>query len=59
LIGDTVHITIVPTCIKPSSKPGKGTLKQNLKLINQDGKTIMESSQVLLMKTKAERIPGI
>lgn len=59
LIGDTVHITIVPTSIKPSSKPGKGTLKQNLKLINQDGKTIMESSQVLLMKTKAERIPGI
>jgi len=53
IIGDTVHIIIVPTAINVSSKPGRGILKQDLKLINQDGSVIMESSQVLLMKTKS------
>ena len=51
-IGDTVHAVIVPTEVKHSSKPGKGILKQNLKLINQDGVTVMESDQVLMMKSR-------
>ena len=50
-IGDTVHCVIVPTEVRRSSKPGKGILKQNLKLINQDGVTVMESDQVLMMKS--------
>lgn len=50
-IGDTVHCVIVPTEVRHSSKPGKGILKQNLKLINQDGVTVMESDQVLMMKS--------
>ena len=36
LIGDTVHIDITPIEIRHSSKPGKGILKQDLKLLNQD-----------------------
>ena len=51
-IGDTVHAVIVPTETRHSSKPGKGILKQNLKLVNQDGVTVMESDQVLMMKSR-------
>ena len=51
-IGDTVHCVIVPTEVRHSSKPGKGILKQNLKLVNQDGVTVMESDQVLMMKSR-------
>ena len=51
-IGDTVHCVVVPTEVRHSSKPGKGILKQNLKLINQDDVTVMESDQVLMMKSR-------
>lgn len=51
-IGDTVHCVVIPTETKHSSKPGKGILKQNLKLVNQDGVTVMESDQVLMMKSR-------
>ena len=51
-IGDTVHCEIVPTETKHSSKPGKGILKQSLKLVNQDGVTVMESDQTLMMKSR-------
>lgn len=52
LIGDTVHITVTPTEIRHSSKPGKGILKQMVKLLNQEDKVIMESEQILMMKSK-------
>lgn len=51
-IGDTVHCVIVPTEVRHSSKPGKGILKQNLKLINQNDVVVMESDQVLMMKSR-------
>ena len=51
-IGDTVHAVIVPTETRHSSKPGKGILKQNLKLINQNDTVVMESDQVLMMKSR-------
>ncbi len=51
-IGDTVHLCVIPTEIIPGSKPGRGILKQDTKLVNQDGKVIMESPQVLMMKSK-------
>lgn len=51
-IGDTVHLCITPTEIIKGSKPGRGILKQNTQLINQDGKIIMESPQVLMMKSR-------
>ena len=52
IIGDTVHVVLVPTETRHSSKPGKGILKCDLQLINQEGKVIMESSRVLMMKSK-------
>lgn len=52
LIGDTVHVAITPTEARHSSKPGKGILKQELRLVNQEGKVIMESLQTLMMKSR-------
>lgn len=51
-IGDTVHVVIIPREARPSSKPGKGILKQDLTLVNQEGTVIMESAQTLMMKTR-------
>ncbi len=51
-IGDTIHVVIVPTEAKHSSKPGRGVLKQKLTLLNQNGDVIMESEQVLMMKSR-------
>lgn len=51
-IGDTVRVVITPTEIKHSSKPGKGVLTQNLKLVNQDDVVVMESDQKIMVKSK-------
>ncbi len=51
-IGDTIRVIIIPTEARHSSKPGRGILKQNLKLVNQEGLTIMESDQVIMMKSR-------
>ncbi len=51
-IGDTIRVHIVPTETRHSSKPGRGILKQFLRLVNQDGVTVMESDQTLMMKSK-------
>ena len=51
-IGDTVHVAVTPTEARHSSKPGKGILKQSLRLVNQEGTVIMESEQTLMMKSK-------
>ena len=52
MIGDTIRVVIVPTEARHSSKPGRGILKQNLKLLNQNDKVIMESDQVIMMKSR-------
>ncbi len=52
MIGDTIHVEIIPTEAIHSSKPGRGVLKQKLTLVNQNGKTIMESDQVLMVKSR-------
>ena len=51
-IGDTGHAVVTPTETRHSSKPGKGILKQSLRLVNQNGVTVMESEQVLMMKAR-------
>ena len=51
-IGDTVHVCVTPTEAKHSAKPGRGILKQSLQLVNQDGTVVMESEQVLMMKSR-------
>ena len=52
LIGDTVHIVVIPTEVIHSSKPGKGILKQLVKLVNQDERVIIESNQTLMVKSR-------
>ena len=52
-IGDTVHICVTPTELKHSSKPGRGILKQKVQLINQTDTVVMETDQVLMMKSRA------
>lgn len=52
LIGDTVRIVVIPTEVIHSSKPGKGILKQLVKLVNQDERVIMESNQTLMVKSR-------
>ena len=52
LIGDTVHIVVIPTEVIHSSKPGKGILKQLVKLVSQDERVIMESNQTLMVKSR-------
>jgi len=52
-IGDTVHLCVTPTEIIHSSKPRRGILKQDTKLVNQDGKVILESPQILMMQARA------
>ena len=52
LIGDTIHVAVTPTEARRSSKPGRGILKQSLRLVKQDGTTVMESEQVLMMKSR-------
>jgi len=51
-IGDTVHVEITVTETTHSSKPGKGILKQSLKLVNQEGTAVCVSDQVLMMKSR-------
>jgi len=51
-IGDTVRAVVVPTELKHSSKPGKGILKMNVKLVNQEDVCVMESDQVLMIKSR-------
>lgn len=52
MIGDTIHVSIVITETRHSSKPGRGILKMRVRLINQEEKVIMESDQVLMMKSR-------
>jgi acyl dehydratase len=51
-IGDTVHLEMIPTEIIPGKKPGRGILKMDTRLVNQDGVLITESPWTLLMKSK-------
>jgi len=51
-IGDTVRAIVIPTDIHHSSKPGKGILTQEVKLVNQDDIVVMESTQKLMLKSR-------
>lgn len=52
-IGDTVHLEMVPTEIRPSKKPGRGILKVDVKLVNQEGTVIMDASWTFMMKARS------
>ncbi len=51
-IGATVHLEMTPTEIKHSSKPGKGILKMDANLVDQDGKVITECKWTLMQMAR-------
>jgi len=50
--GDTVMVRATVKEVKPSSKPGRGILKLDVVLVNQDDKVVTEQEIVLMMKRK-------
>lgn len=52
-IGDTVHLELEPVEVKRSSKPGRGVVNFEARLVNQDGLLITESPWAIMMKAKA------
>ena len=51
-IGATVHLEMTPTEIKHSSKPGKGIMKMDANLVDQDGQVINECKWTLLQMAR-------
>lgn len=51
-IGAVVHVSLTITEARHTSKPGRGIVRQFVKLINQDGVTVMESDQVIMVKSR-------
>ena len=53
-IGDTVHLEMTPLETRLTKKPGRGILKIEVKLVNQDGGTPMAGEWTIMMKTLPE-----
>jgi acyl dehydratase len=54
LIGDTVHVELVVVEKKEARRIGGGTVTLEVKIINQDGKTVQSGSWTVLMALKPE-----
>ena len=52
MIGDTVVARCTVTEVKPSSKPGRGVLKLDCDLVNQNDDVSVKQEIVLLVKTR-------
>ena len=51
-IGATVHLEMTPTEVKHTSKPGKGILKLDANLVDQNGKIITECKWTIMMMAR-------
>lgn len=51
-LGDTIHVEYEIAQLKPSSKPGRGTVIVNAKAINQRGEVAQEGEIVFIMKAR-------
>lgn len=51
-IGHTVHLEMTPTEARHTSKPGRGILKLDANLVNQDGKVITECKWTLMQMAR-------
>lgn len=54
-IGDTVHAEIVVMEKKEARRLGGGTMTAEIKIINQEGKTVQSGTMTLLMASKPEK----
>jgi acyl dehydratase len=50
LLGDTVHVRMKVTEVRPSSKPGSGVLRRRMELVNQRGEVVQSGTFVTLVK---------
>lgn len=50
--GDTVHVRMTVSEVRPSSKPGAGVLKRRMELVNQRGEVVQTGSFVTLVRAK-------
>lgn len=55
LLGDTVHVRMTVTEVRPSSKPGSGVLKRKMELVNQRGEVVQSGVFVTLVRPRAGR----
>jgi acyl dehydratase len=53
LLGDTVHVRMTVTEVRPSSKPGSGVLKRKMELVNQRGEVVQSGVFVTLVRARA------
>jgi len=51
-IGDTLHVKLTVTELKPTSKGDKGVVVLNRNALNQHGKVVLESTWTLLVSTR-------
>lgn len=51
-LGDTIHLELEPTEKRKSSRPGRGIVKFNARLKNQDGVLVTDCDWVIMMATK-------
>lgn len=52
LFGDTVHVRMTVSEVRPSSKPGAGVLKRRMELVNQRGEVVQSGTFVTLVRAK-------
>ena len=50
--GDTVHLELSVAEKKPTSKPDRGVVIFDARMINQDGETVLDGQWTLLMRAK-------
>jgi len=51
--GDTVHVRMSVTAVRPSSKPGSGVLTRRMELVNQRGEVVQSGRFVTLVRSRA------
>jgi acyl dehydratase len=52
--GDTVHLELGVAEKKPTSKPDRGVVIFDARMVNQDGEVVMDGQWTLLMRAKKE-----
>jgi acyl dehydratase len=50
MFGDTIHCVVRVANRKETSKPGRGVIAYDVNVVNQEGKTVLESTWTCMMK---------
>lgn len=52
-VGDTVHVEVEVTELRPTSKPGRGLVRTHNRIVNQHGATVIEYAPLRLVAMSA------